>query len=170
MADGFPLHVLSLLKRDACGMHIPIHLPTSYIHPSTLFFLSIIDSSFYPFTSFHFFPSTMIPLYSTTSYDDKTWKQILPKPPPHPTTQPSFVSIHTASTNTPVHLKYPTPAHQNPKRPISPSVSHPRSFIHRATAVLGRRVAHAERKRARCGGMECCLAFWYREGIWEVGL
>lgn len=144
-----------------------MHIPTSsYIHPSTLL------SVHYRFLLFSFtsFSSTMIPLYSTTSYDDRTWKQILPKPPPHLTTRPSFISIHTTSTNTPVHLKYPTPAHQNPKRPISPSVSHPLSFIQRATAVLGWRVAHAERKRARRGGMECCWAFWYREGIWEVWL
>lgn len=153
MADGFLLHVFSLLR---CLSHAYPHTSSYilHIHPSTLFFLSIIDSSF--FLSLF---STMIPLHSTTSYDDRTWKQILPKPPPHPTTQPSFISIHTTSTNTPVHLKYPTPAHHNSKRHISPSVSHPLSFIHRATAVLGRRVAHAERKRARRGGMECCLAF-----------
>lgn len=158
------MFVLALSRCFACT-HIPIHLPTSYflhIHPSIYsFFLSIIDSSFF----LSFICSIPPPPAMMTEHGNRYFRNL------HLAQQPSLPSFqYTQPPQTHLSVSNSTPAHQNPKRPISPSVSHPLSFIHRATAVLGRRVAHAERKRARCGGMECCLAFWYREGIWGVGL
>lgn len=173
MADGFLLLVCFVLRcfTHAYPLLLLLLLPT---HPSSIYllFLSILHyryPSFLPFISplysisISIFFSISIPTPST-GYDDRTWNQILPKPT-SPNNRPSFP--YTTSTDTPIHpSQIPASAHQNLKRPIS-CVSHPLSFTHRAIAVPGRCVARVEWKQARCGGKECCLGFWYREG--EIG-
>ncbi|KAJ5942352.1 hypothetical protein N7516_002520 [Penicillium verrucosum] len=57
-----------------------------------------------------------------------------------PPNNPAFLHVNTHNIyKHTCPCQIPDPAHQNFKCPISPSVSRPLSFIHRATAVLGRR-------------------------------
>ncbi|KGO78518.1 hypothetical protein PITC_067850 [Penicillium italicum] len=107
---GFLLHVFfSSLSRCLPHAYPRTSSYFLHIHPSFYSFLSLL------YYRFLLFPFVFLP-HSTTSYDDRTWKQILPKPPPHPTTQPSFISIHTTSTNTPIHLKF-NPCTSEPQTP-----------------------------------------------------
>lgn len=139
----------------------PIHLSyILHIRPSTPSFS--LDSLF----SLSLFSYTPPPPAMMTEHGNRYFRNL------HLTQQtslPSFQYIHHPQTPLSISSLRP-PCTQNSERPISLSVSRPLSFIHRATAVLGRRVAHAERKRARRGGMKCSLGCWYREGIWKAWL